>query len=85
MILNSCLLCSRLSSTPVEGNQWELQAELEDGCYSLLVTKSHNTFTVRINQGPGINSHLNQNLTTLLTILQCVSVEYPVHLFFFYI
>lgn len=41
-------LCCRVSSSPVECNQWELQAELADGCHNVLVTKSQNVFIVSV-------------------------------------
>ncbi|CAF96641.1 unnamed protein product, partial [Tetraodon nigroviridis] len=41
----------RVSSSPVECNQWELQAELADGCHTVLVTKSQNVFIVEVDEG----------------------------------
>lgn len=40
------VLCCRVSSSPVEWNQWELHAELGEGGHSVVVTKSQNVFVV---------------------------------------
>ncbi|TNM99774.1 hypothetical protein fugu_012807 [Takifugu bimaculatus] len=73
----------RVSSSPVEWNQWELHAELGEGGHSVVVTKSQNVFVVEVD-GEKVEVSGQWNLASPLLpvtingterILQCLSRE----------